>query len=223
MKTYRNLYPQLCSYENLELAFKKARTGKTLKEYVIEFENDLEQNLLQLKKELEDLAYSPAPLTTFVVRDPKTRKISASHFRDRIVHHALCNTIAPILEKEYIHDSFANQRGKGTHIAIKRFEKFLRKIYFERKDKVTSGEGQRKLLTYERAGGYVLKADISHYFNTVDHETLLRIIQRKIKDAKVLWLVKVILANHKVEVARKRNAHRQSNLTILRERLPQRA
>ena len=127
MKTYGNLYSQLCSYENLELAWKKARKHKTLKEYVIEFESDLENNLSLLKNELETFTYSPAPLTTFIVRDPKTRRISASHFRDRVVHHAICNIIEPIFEREFIYDSFANQKNKGTHMAIKRFEYFAHK------------------------------------------------------------------------------------------------
>jgi len=119
------LYAVLCSYENLELAFKKARVRKTLKPYVIEFESDLKRNLIQLSHELENFTYSPSPLTTFIVYDPKTRKISASHFRDRVVHHALCNLIAPIFEKDFIFDSFANRKGKGTHSAIRRFEQFL--------------------------------------------------------------------------------------------------
>ena len=127
MKSYKRLYSQLCSYENLKLAFKKAKKRKTLKDYVLEFESDLENNLKQLKYELENFTYKPSPLTTFIVKDPKTRRISASHFRDRVVHHALCNVIEPILEKSFIHDSFANRKGKGTHSAIERFEKFLRK------------------------------------------------------------------------------------------------
>ncbi|MDE1834585.1 MAG: hypothetical protein KGH64_04565, partial [Candidatus Micrarchaeota archaeon] len=122
MQTYTELYTGLCSYGNLELAFIKARKGKTQKDYVIEFHSNLEQNLRQLKHELETFTYHLAPLTTFLIRDPKTRRISASHFRDRVIHHALCNIIEPILEKNFIYDSFANQKGKGTHLAIKRFE-----------------------------------------------------------------------------------------------------
>ena len=53
METYRNLYSTLCSYDNLELAFKKARKRKTLKDYIIEFESDLQNNLKQLSYELE--------------------------------------------------------------------------------------------------------------------------------------------------------------------------
>ena len=128
MKTYKNLYSKLCSYENLELAWKKARKRKTLKDYVIEFESNLEDNLLQLKWELETLAYSPVQLTTFIIRDPKTRKISASHFRDKVVHHALCNIIEPILGKDFIYDSFANQKGKGVHLAVRRFRYFMNKF-----------------------------------------------------------------------------------------------
>jgi len=48
--------------------------------------------------------------------------------------------------------------------------------------------------------GYVLKADIRHYFDTVDHEILLNIISVKIKDPNVIWLIKLILDNHKAEV-----------------------
>lgn len=141
MKAYGNLYPPLCSYENLELAFRKARKRKTTKPYVIEFESNLKENLNQLNRELETLSYRPRPLTTFSVRDPKTRRISASHFRDRVVHHALCNIIAPIFEKRFIHDSFANQKGKGTHSAIKRFEKFMSKVS-SNEHKVRNGGGE---------------------------------------------------------------------------------
>jgi len=178
-KTYNNLYPKLCSYENLMLAFKKARKRKTLKPYVIEFERDLENNIGQLQKELATETYRPAPLKTFTIRDPKTRIISKSHFRDRIVHHAICNIIEPIFQNTFIYDSFANQKGKGVHSALKRFDKFKRKV----------SKNNTKPC-------WVLKADIRHYFDTVDQEILIRIISRKIKDEKLINLIRKILTNH---------------------------
>ena len=72
MKTYTNLYTRLCSYDNLYLAYRKARKGKTLKTYVVEFEFELDNNINRLKYELESFSYTPVPLTTFVIRDPKT-------------------------------------------------------------------------------------------------------------------------------------------------------
>lgn len=128
MKTHANLYDALCSYENLELAFKKARKRKSFKEYVIEFESDLRENLIQLQFELRTFTYSPRPMETFIVRDPKTRKIGASDFRDRVIHHALINVISPVFEPAFVSDSFANQKGKGTHNAILRFEAFARRV-----------------------------------------------------------------------------------------------
>ena len=99
-----NLYSQIYNFRNLVFAWKKARKGKTKKDYVIEFEKDLRRNLLKLHEELINMSYSPEPLKTFILRDPKTRKISKSAFRDRIVHHALVRVIEPIFDKGFIYD-----------------------------------------------------------------------------------------------------------------------
>ena len=173
------MYEQLCSYENLELAFKRARRGKTLKPYVIEFEEKLKENLLQLQTELLSQTYKPEPLKTFIIRDPKTRKISKSAFRDRIVHHAICNIIEYTFDKRFIYDSFANRLRKGTLHAIKRFDHFKRKV------------SQNNTIKC-----YVLKADIKQYFETVDHEILLTILQKRIKNDKLVALIRKILVNY---------------------------
>jgi len=185
----RNLFPKLCSFRNLELAYRKARRNKRCKPAVQKFEMHLEQNILQLKHELETGAYTPRPLRQFVIRDTKTRVISASRFRDRVVHHALCNTIQPILEKSFIHDSCANQIGKGASRALERFDTFKRRVS-------ENGRLVNKPITTSIVIGYVLKADIRHYFDTVDHEVLLTIIQKKVKDKRVMGLIKKILDNH---------------------------
>ena len=52
MKTYRNLYPQICSFQNLLSAFWKARRHKSARPDVAAFEFDLERNLFQLEEEL---------------------------------------------------------------------------------------------------------------------------------------------------------------------------
>ena len=146
MKTYKNIWQELYSYENLLLAFQKARKHKTLKPYVIDFQKDLKNNLLQLQADLIFHSYKPKPLETFIIREPKTRKISKSDFRDRVIHHAICNIIEPIFEKSFIHDSYANRIGKGTLKALDRFDYFKRKI---------SRNNTRKC--------FVLKADVKHY------------------------------------------------------------
>ena len=177
-----NVYEELCSYENLETAFNRARRGKTLKDYVIEFEAKLKENLLQLRTELLLQTYQPQPLKTFILRDPKTRKISKSAFRDRVIHHAICNIIESVFDKRFIHDSFANRMRKGTINAVKRFDEFKRKV------------SQNNTVRC-----YVLKADVKSYFDTVNHRILLGILGKRIKDERVMWLIKRILDNHKGE------------------------
>jgi len=177
-----SLYSKLCSYKNLERAYQKARKGKTLKPYVIEFEKNLKRNLLALQAELTFHTYHPRPLKIFILRDPKTRRISKSDFRDRAVHHAICNIIEPFFDKIFICDNYANRKRKGSFKAIERFDHFKRKV---------SKNNTRTC--------YVLKADIKHYFDTVDHKILLSLLGKRIEDERVLWLISRILKNHHVE------------------------
>ena len=128
MKTYVHLFDKLCSNDNLLLAFLNAKKGKSEKRYVLDFEKNLENNLSALQWELLTHTYQPKPLTIFTVRDPKSRKISASAFRDRVVHHAIINIIGSIFESRFIHDTYANRKGKGTLAALNRFQYFLRKV-----------------------------------------------------------------------------------------------
>ena len=173
------LYEDVCSYDNLLCAFEKAKKGKCSKLYVINFEKNLNQNLLNLRNELVFKKYKPKPLKTFILHDPKTRKISKSDFRDRIVHHAICNIIEQIFEKRFIYDSYANRIGKGTFKAIERFDCFKRKV------------SKNNIRTC-----YILKAGIKHYFETVVHQILMSLIKRHINDEDLLSLVQIVLSNY---------------------------
>lgn len=184
MKTRKNLYSKIVSFENLILAWKKARKHKTKKHYVIEFEENLFINLMNLHYELNFQIYKPKPLQTFILRDPKTRKISKSDFRDRVVHHAIVNILELIFDKIFICDSCANRKGKGNLFAIKRFDKFKKKV--SRNGKVNGW------FSNNQVKGYCLKADIKHYFMGINHDVLFNIIERKIRCEKTLWLIKRI-------------------------------
>ena len=192
-KTYNNLYEEICSMNNLANAWIKARKGKTKKDYVIEFEKDTRQNLLKLRQELLNQTYNPEPLVTFILRDPKTRKISKSDFRDRIIHHTIVRIIEPLFDKTFIYDSCSNRKNKGNLFAIKRFEKF-----------------QRKVTKNLHSSGYCLKADVKHYFQEINHEVLLKILKRKIIDKDVIWLITKVLQN-KTLSERERERERETH------------
>jgi retron-type reverse transcriptase len=114
VKTYRNLYPQIISFENLYHAFRKARKGKRDRREVASFELDLEPHLFRLQEELAAHIYTPGPYRNFYIRERKLRLISAAPFRDRVVHHALCRVLDPIWEPRFIYDTYACREDKGT-------------------------------------------------------------------------------------------------------------
>src|SRR3989344_4431206 len=159
----KTIYERIIHMSNLIIAWRKARKEKTKKPDIREFERNTLKNLLRLHFELKTEIYKPRPLKSFPLRDPKTRKISKSDFRDRIVHHAIVNIIGGLFEKSFIYDSCANQVGKGTLFAIKRFDSF--------KSKITKNFTKN---------AFCLKADIKHYFDEVNHYRLIRILRKKI-------------------------------------------
>jgi len=165
----KNIWEELITFKNLEFAFLLARKGKRNRKDVASYEYHLEENLIELQHDLRNGTYLPGSYHNFWIHDPKKRLISAASFRDRVVHHALHNMIGPIFEQSMIFDSYANRIGKGTHPAIDRCTRFLRKY------------------------SYVLLIDIKQYFPSIDHEILLNEIGRKISDEKVLSLCRKIL------------------------------
>ena len=171
MKTAKNLFEKIIAFDNLLLASRKAQKGKKYKPNVAHFNVNLEKELLALERELQAETYQPGNYRTFYITDPKVRMISAAPYRDRVVHHALCNIIEPIFDKSMIFDTYANRKGKGTHKAIYRCQHFLRQ------------------------NNWYLKCDIQKYFPSIDHKILKQAIRQKISCAKTLRLIDRIIDN----------------------------
>jgi len=110
MKTYKNLFDKICSFENLHLAYLKARKCKRYRNEILKFSYNLEENLLNLQEELLNQTYQHGVYREFIVCDAKKRHIKAAPFRDRVAHHALCNVIEPIFDKGFIYDTYGSSR-----------------------------------------------------------------------------------------------------------------
>ena len=87
MKTWKNLYPSICSFENLLLAARKAQRGRRFWPEVYAFNSRLEENLVRMQRELESQTWEPGPYRDFYVQEAKRRLISAAPYADRVVHH----------------------------------------------------------------------------------------------------------------------------------------
>ncbi len=127
MITYKHLWEDFISFDNLYFAAKKSEKGKRWKNTTLGFNYNLEKNLLRLQEELESGEYRPGAYRHFTIYEPKERVISVAPYKDRVVHHAIINIIEPIWESRFYYHNYACRTKKGTHKAVDTCQKYLRK------------------------------------------------------------------------------------------------
>lgn len=142
----------------------------------LQFEQNLERNLMDLYYELISGEYEPGRSIMFVVTRPKPREVWAANFRDRIVHHVLYNRYADAFYRSFIHDSYACIPDKGTLRASNRVQHFIR----------SATENHTKQ-------AWFLKADVANFFVSIDKSILDRLLMEKIKDPWWVALTRTIL------------------------------
>lgn len=169
-KRHGNLFEQICDPDNLRLAYRKARLGKSSMANVQRFEQDVEGNLASIRQSLVEKSFTTAPYHSKMIYVPKTRVIYILPFSpDRVVQHALLNILEPIWDGLMIDASYACRIGKGQH------------------------SGSRKTMELVRNYQYCLKADVSKFYPSIDHDVLFEIIQQKIKCRDTLALLRDII------------------------------
>lgn len=173
---HSDVFDDIISCENLLRAWREFKKGKTKKKDILEFDFNLEEDIFSLYRELKNKTYINKPYVPFYVYDPKKRHIHKAEVRDRVVHQAIYRVLYSVYDKHFVHDSYSCRLGKGTHRAVKRLEEFLCK----------------ESRNYKR-NVWVLKCDISKFFDSIDHEILKRILFRKNLDQDTIWLLEKII------------------------------
>jgi len=183
MKTFTNLYSEITATQNLFLAWKVFRRGKTKKKDVLHFEWQLEQHIFALHRDLRDKTYCHGTYKGFYITDPKRRHIHKATVRDRVLHHAIYNKLYPLFDPLFIATSFSCRVNKGTHRGVLWLERATRKV----------SKNYTKLC-------FVLKCDIRRFFDSVDHNVLIGILNRAIDDAEVVKLLEEIIGSFQLEL-----------------------
>jgi retron-type reverse transcriptase len=143
---------------------------------VSDFELNLEKNIFDLYRDLKSGIYKHGPYKGFWIHDPKLRRIHKATVRDRVLHHAIFNVLNPIFEPTFIPDSFSCRVGKGTHKGMEKVVEMTRSV---------SQNSTRRC--------YALKCDIRKFFDSVNHNVLLGILEKRIRDEKVMKLMREII------------------------------
>ncbi|MFA6057257.1 MAG: reverse transcriptase domain-containing protein [Taibaiella sp.] len=173
MKRLDNIYSQICSTENLQLADKNAQKGKQKQPGVISHNKVSEQNILLLQKMLVGRTYKTSKYVTFKVFEPKERDVyRLPYFPDRIAQYAALNIIEQVFVSVFTADTYSCIKGKGIHGAVRKLKKYLKDT-----------EGTK----------YCLKLDIKKFYPSVDHDILKQLLRRKFKDQGLLWLLDEII------------------------------
>ena len=169
MKSYKGLFEKIVTKENLKNALNSAAKGKRDNPAVLKLLNNSDEALKTLREEIITGVYLPRQYFEFIICDPKFRKISCADFRDRIVHHAVCSIISPIIEKRFINCSFACRKNYGSHKAVIKAQSFAKKNL------------------------YCLKCDIRKFFQSVDCDLLESMLFKILADEKLKILLRKII------------------------------
>lgn len=152
------------SFGELYQAWCSARRRKRPSHNQLVFESRWLENLIALRDTLQQGEWWPAPAVCFVTTRPKAREIHAPDFADRVVHHWLVPRLELLYEPVFIHDSYSNRKGKGTHAAVDRLQTFMRQV--------RDGSGAGK--------GWCLQLDIRNFFNRIHRPTLYELLKRRL-------------------------------------------
>ena len=164
------------SLENIYAAYLKCRRRKRNTVNALKFELNLEENVVNLHRQLNDRTYLPSRSILFAATKPKLREIFAADFVDRVAHHILVSELQKVWEPRFITDSYACREGKGIHGASLKVREFIRRV---------SANGTRP--------AYFIKLDIRNFFNSLNKDILFGLIKKKIFAPDLLWLAETII------------------------------
>lgn len=171
-------FEKVIDFRNMYRAFRKARCGKGYKKSSAKFNLAALDGIHALISQLKSKTYRVSDYTEFKVYEPKERIIQTTSFKDKVIQHSLCdNVIMPRLQRVFIRDNCAGQKGKGTLFGLDRLSEQM--VQFHKK------YGFR---------GYILKCDITKFFYNISHEQLKDIVAYHFgSDPDICWLCNLFI------------------------------
>lgn len=130
-----------------------------------------------IQQRLRARSYTFGPYRTFTVREKKFRLVVDAPMKDRIVHWMLYEHLLPIWQPRFIHDTYGNLPGRGTHVAVRRLADFCRRP----------------------ANTWALQLDISKYFHAIPHDRLKARVLRHVGDEDLRRLIISLIDSYRTD------------------------
>jgi len=139
-----------------------------------EYGKDLEANLEELVGRLQRMGYRPQPVRrTYIPKGGtgKLRPLGIPALEDKLVQTGLVRILETIYEEEFIERSYGFRPGRGCHDALR-----------ELSEQVEHGRTN-----------YIFEADIRSFFDSVEWDWIMRFLERRVGDKRVVRMIKRFL------------------------------
>ena len=157
------------SMRTLVKSYDRVAAGKSLCYDLFSFSVNKAEELRTLKEELRSREYQISPFRQRTIYDHKKRLITVPHIRDRIAQGAFSMTTTPILDRTLVSHTYACRKGKALLSALEDIRRALVKGKYH----------------------YMVKTDIKHYFDTIDHTIALHLWDRILREEWTHWFLEV--------------------------------
>lgn len=170
MKRKSNIYYKELNLKNIYFAFSKVKSNIGNKKELFNFILNKNTNLMNIYNKLYNRNYKFNKYHIFLIKEPKYRLVMSENIEDKIVNHFIAEFyLRKYIDNSLIYSNVATRIGKGSKLALDLFEKYIEKDSF------------------------ILKVDISKYFYNIDHNVLIYLLSKKIKDKYVINIIKDVL------------------------------
>lgn len=173
------IYETSITFRSIFSTWKLVRKTCKNRKAIFKFEINQNTNVYNIYNILKENRYKPLPFRLFLIHEPKARLVMSQSVYDKIVNHFVTNFyLLPFLEKKLINQNVATRKGKGSDYANKLVIDYINSIRIKNKNKEI----------------YCLKIDISKYFYSINHDTLLAQLEKEISDKKILNIIRIIIS-----------------------------
>lgn len=173
----KNCFDENLTFEKIIEAHERAKQGKLNRYEVLNFDLNLEFNIVNLVEQIKNGRYKIGAYRSFTVYEPKERIIKALPYVDRVVHQWYVEEfVKKYIVPKFIKDTYACICGRGTHKAVDFMQKYMR-------------------IAQRNYGNnyYILKMDIKKFFYNIDRDVLFDIMKDYIIDKKLLKFTKLLI------------------------------